>query len=192
MSDDQVTAHLKKLPLEQRKILSVLRDHIASKLPAAEQVIKYGIPTFLIEGVPVIGFDGYKNHNSIFPYSGSFNSRLKKDLEKYVQTKGSIHFEGGKSIPKPLVNKILAEKIQQINDSFPKKNGEYLEFYSNGVLKAKGKYRGNKLHGDWKWFRKTGVIMRAGTFKDGKQIGTWITYNVKGKVYKKTNFTKPR
>jgi uncharacterized protein YdhG (YjbR/CyaY superfamily) len=173
------------------KETSDLRDHIASKLPSAEQVIKYGIPTFLIEGVPVIGFDGFKNHNSIFPYSGSFNSRLKKDLEKYVQTKGSIHFEGGKSIPKPLVNKILAEKIQQINDSFPKKNGEYLEFYSNGVLKAKGKYRGNKLHGDWKWFRKTGVIMRAGTFKDGKQIGTWITYNVKGKVYKKTLIKGP-
>ena len=192
MSVAQVTAHLKKLPLEQRKILSDLRDHIASKLPAAEQVIKYGIPTFLIEEVPVIGFDGFKNHNSIFPYSGSFNSRLKKDLEKYVQTKGSIHFEGGKSIPKPLVNKILAEKIQQINGSYPKKNGEYLEFYSNGVLKAKGKYKGNKLHGDWEWFRKTGVIMRSGTFKDGEQIGTWITYDVKGKVYKKTNFTKPR
>ncbi len=192
MSVAQVTARLKKLPLEQRKILSDLRDHIASKLPSAEQVIKYGIPTFLIEGVPVIGFDGFKNHNSIFPYSGSFNSRLKKDLEKYVQTKGSIHFEGGKSIPKPLVNKILAEKIQQINGSYPKKNGEYLEFYSNGVLKAKGKYRGNKLHGDWKWFRKTGVIMRSGAFKDGEQTGTWITYDVKGKVYKKTNFTKPR
>jgi len=186
MSDAQVTAHLKKHPLEQRKILLELRDHIASKLPTAEQVIKYGIPTFLIEGVPVIGFDGYKNHNSIFPYSGSFNSRLKKDLEKYVQTKGSIHFGDGKIIPKPLVNKILAEKIQQINDSYPKKNGEYLEFYPNGVLKSKGKYKGEKLHGDWEWFRKTGVIMRSGTFKNGEQTGTWITYDAKGKVYKKT------
>ena len=186
MSDAQVTAHLKKFSPSQRKILSDLCDHIASKLPTAEQVIKYGIPTFLIEGVPVIGFDGYKNHNSIFPYSGSFNSRLKKDLEKYVQTKGSIHFEDGKSIPKPLINKILREKIQQISDSYPKKNGEYLEFYSNGVLKAKGKYKGEKLHGDWKWFRKTGVIMRSGTFKNGEQTGTWITYDAKGKVYKKT------
>ena len=186
MSDAQVTAHLKKLPLEQRKILLDLRDHIASKLPTAEQVIKYGIPTFLIEGVPVIGFDGYKNHNSIFPYSGSFNSRLRKDLEKYAQTKGSIHFEDGKSIPKPLINKILLKKIQQINDSYPKKTGEYLEFYPNGVLKAKGKYKGEKLHGDWKWFRKTGVIMRSGSFKNGEQIGTWITYDAKGKVYKKT------
>ena len=190
MTVAQVTAHLKKFGPEQKKILTDLRDFIASKLPTAEQVIKYGIPTFVIEGVPVIGFDGYKAHNSIFPYSGSFNSRLKKDLEKYVQTKGSIHFEGGKSIPKPLVNKILAEKIQQINDSYPKKNGEYLEFYPNGVLKAQGKYKGNSLHGDWKWFRKTGVIMRSGTFKNGEQTGTWVTYDAKGKVYKKTNFSK--
>jgi len=186
MTAAQINAHLKKFGPEQKKILVDLRDHIASKLPSAEQVIKYGIPTFLIEGVPVIGFDGYKAHNSIFPYSGSFNARLKKDLEQYVQTKGSIHFEGGKSIPKPLINKILAEKIQQINDSYPKKTGDYLEFYANGVLKAKGKYKAGNLHGDWKWFRKTGVIMRSGSFKNGEQIGTWITYDAKGKVYKKT------
>ena len=186
MSSAQVTAHLKKFGPEQKKVLTDLRDHIASKLPSADQVIKYGIPTFLIEGVPVIGFDGYKAHNSIFPYSGSFNARLKKDLEKYVQTKGSIHFDCGKSIPKPLINKILVERIQQINDSYPKKTGEHLEFYANGVLKAKGKYKAGKLHADWKWFRKTGVIMRSGTFKNGVQTGTWVTYDAKGKVYKKT------
>jgi hypothetical protein len=186
MSAAQVTAHLKKFSPEQKKILADLRNHIASRLPNAEQMIKYGIPTFLIEGVPVIGFDGYKAHNSIFPYSGSFNSRLKKELEMYEQTKGSIHFEGGKSIPKPLINKILAEKIQQINDSYPKKTGEYLEFYANGVLKAKGKYKAGKLHGGWKWFRKTGVVMRSGSFKNGEQTGTWVTYDAKGKVYKKT------
>ena len=61
-----------------------------------------------------------------------------------------------------------------------------MEFYSNGVLKAKGKYKGENLHGDWKWFRKTGVIMRSGSFKSGVQVGTWITYDAKGKVYKKT------
>jgi len=186
MSKARVTAHLKKFAPDQRKILFELRDHITSKLPTANQVIKYGIPTFLIEGVPVIGFDGYKNHNSIFPYSGSFNIRLKKELEKYQQTKGSIHFESGKSIPKPLINKILVEKIRQINDLYPKKTGEYLEFYADGALKAKGKYKGGKLHGDWKWFRKTGVIMRSGSFKNGEQVGTWITYDAKGKVYKKT------
>jgi uncharacterized protein YdhG (YjbR/CyaY superfamily) len=190
MSAAEVNTHFKEFAPEQRKILADLRDHIASKLPTAEQVIKYGIPTFLIEGVPVIGFDGFKSHNSIFPYSGSFNARLKKELDKYVQTKGSIHFDKEKSIPKLLINKILAERIKQINDSYPKKSGEYLEFYPNGVLKARGKYKAHKLYGYWKWFRKTGVIMRSGSFKNGEQVGTWITYDANGKVYKETVFTK--
>jgi len=186
MSKAQVTAHLQKFSPDQRKVLIDLRDHIASKLPKSEQVIKYGIPTFLIEGIPVLGFDGYKKHNSIFPYSGSFNIRLEKELEKYEQTKGSIHFDLKKSIPKPLINKILVEKINQINSSYPKKSGEFLEFYANGVLKARGKYKADKLHGDWKWFRKSGVIMRSGTFKDGVQVGIWTTYDAKGKSYKQT------
>jgi len=186
MSKAQVTAHLQKFTPNQRKVLIDLRDHIASKLPNSEQVIKYGIPTFLIEGISVLGFDGYKKHNSIFPYSGSFNIRLEKELEKYEQTKGSIHFDLEKSIPKPLINKILLEKINQINSSYPKKSGEFLEFYANGVLKARGKYKADKLHGDWKWFRKSGVIMRSGSFKDGVQVGIWTTYDAKGKSYKQT------
>lgn len=190
MSTSQVNAHLRKFSPDQRKILTDLREHVVSKLPNSQQVIKYGIPTFLIEGVPVIGFDGFKSHNSIFPYSGSFNSRLKKELEKYVLTKGSIHFDVEKSIPKPLINKILSERIKQLNSSYPKKSGEYLEFYPNGVLKAKGKYKTGHLHGDWKWFRKTGVIMRSGSFRNGEQVGIWITYDANGKVYKKTVFSK--
>ena len=190
MTTAQISTHLKKFGPAQKKILVTLRDQIAEALPSSVQVIKYGIPTFLVEGVPVIGFDGYKNHNSIFPYSGSFNSRLKSDLAKYEQTKGSIHFDLEKPFSKPLLKKILKARIEQINDSYPKKSGEYLEFYPNGALKAKGKYKAGKLHGDWKWFRKTGVIMRSGSFKSGEQIGTWITYDAKGKIYKKTSFSK--
>ena len=186
MSKAQVTAHLRKFSSDQRRIFNDLREYVDSRLPSSEQVIKYGIPTFLIEGVPVLGFDGYKNHNSIFPYSGSFNARLKEELKKYEQTKGSIHFEVDKNFPKPLIKKILDERIKQINSLYPKKTGEYLEFYPNGVLKASGKYKKDKLHGDWKWFRKTGVIMRSGSFKNGELVGTWITYDAQGKIYKKT------
>lgn len=186
MSKAHVAAHLREFSPVQRKILVDLREYIESRLPASTQVIKYGIPTFLIEGVPVIGFDGFKNHNSIFPYSGSFNARLREELKNYEQTKGSIHFEVEKSIPKVLVKKILDERIKQINAMYPKKSGEYLEFYSNGLLKARGKYKKNKLHGDWKWFRKTGAIMRSGSFIDGEQTGTWITYDAQGKIKKKT------
>ena len=169
MSKALVDKHLKRFEFGQRSILQNLREIISGELPTATEVIKYGIPTFLIHDVAIIGFDGFKNHNSIFPYSGSTKSLLKTELARYVQ-------------------KIIKARISQINSSYPKKNGEFLEFYGNGVLKSSGKMKNNDLHGDWQWFRKDGVIMRSGSFKSGKQVGVWITYDQKGKPYKKTNF----
>ena len=110
----QVTSHLKTFPSEQRKVLESLRAMISNEIPSAEQVIKYGIPTFVLDGVPIIGFNGYKKHNSIFPYSGSVGSRLEKELEKYEQTKGSIHFPRESNIPLPLLRKILKAKFQDL------------------------------------------------------------------------------
>lgn len=188
MSSKLVTAHLKKFDKEQRLCLQEIREVVTKALPTAEESIKYGIPTFTIEGVAVIGFDGFKGHNSIFPYSGSFNLRLTNDLKQYEQTKGSIHFSRTQSFPKSLLIKILKERIIQINESYPKRNGEFLEFYGNGVLKAKGRYKGEALHGDWQWFRKSGVIMRSGSFKNGLQVGSWTTYDQGGKIYKVTQF----
>lgn len=188
MSKAIVDKHLKKFDLDQRRILQNLREMISQELPTAQEIIKYGIPTFVIEGIPVLGFDGYKKHNSIFPYSGSTNLLLKNELANYEQTKGSIHFAVDKRFPKPLLKKIIKAKISQINSAYPNKKGEYLEFYSNGILKAIGKIKGEEMHGDWKWFRKNGVIMRSGTFKLGKQIGIWVTYDQQGKPFKKSNF----
>ena len=114
MSKAEVTAHLKKFDKPQRDAIQAVRLAIAELLPDAEEVIKYGIPTFAIEGKGVIGFDGYKNHNSIFPYSGSINQILKEDLSKYQQTKGSIHFNKEKPFPKALLKKIVKERLKQI------------------------------------------------------------------------------
>lgn len=114
MGKAEVTAHLKKFDKPQRDALQAVRLAIAELLPDAEEVIKYGIPTFAIEGKGVIGFDGYKNHNSIFPYSGSINEILKEDLSKYQQTKGSIHFDKEKPFPKALLKKIIKERLKQI------------------------------------------------------------------------------
>lgn len=114
MTKAQVTAHLKKFDKPQRDALQAVRNAIAEILPEADEVIKYGIPTFAIKGKGVIGFDGWKNHNSIFPYSGSMGVILKDELAKYTQTKGSIHFEKEKPFPKTLLKKIIKERLKQM------------------------------------------------------------------------------
>ena len=114
MTKAQVNAHLKKFDKPQRDALQAVRVAIAEILPEADEVIKYGIPTFTINGKGVIGFDGWKNHNSIFPYSGSMGLILKNELAKYEQTKGSIHFDKEKPFPKTLLKKIIKERLKQM------------------------------------------------------------------------------
>ena len=116
MTKALVTAHLRKYSGEQRASLELIREQISVELPGAKEVIKYGIPTFVIDGVPILGFSGYKNHNSLFPYSGSVTSRLEKELAKYEQTKGSIHFPIDKPIPKTLLKKIIKAKMEQLKE----------------------------------------------------------------------------
>jgi uncharacterized protein YdhG (YjbR/CyaY superfamily) len=117
MSKAEITAHLKKFDKPQRDALQAVRVAIAEVLPEADEVIKYGIPTFAIDGKGVIGFDGYKNHNSIFPYSGSINSLFKDELKGYEQTKGSIHFSLEKPFPKALLKKIIKARLRQIEEA---------------------------------------------------------------------------
>lgn len=116
MSKAEVTAHLKKFDKPQRAALEEVRRTISAALPGCKEVIKYGIPTFLVDGEAVIGFDGFSQHNSIFPYSGSFNARMKDDLLKYSKTKGSIHFDRDKAMPKMLLRKIVKERLRQMKE----------------------------------------------------------------------------
>ena len=114
MTKQEISSHLKKFDKPQRDALEAVRAIIAEALPEADQVIKYGIPTFAINGKGIIGFDGFKNHNSIFPYSGSIGARLKDELANYEQTKGSIHFDKEKPMPKTLLKKIIKERLKQL------------------------------------------------------------------------------
>ena len=180
--------HLARLPKEQAEILLNLRDLLLKLLPNATEAISYNLATIKIHSINFISFDGFKNHNSIFPNSGSATKALAKDLAKYEISKGAIKFPLGKEIPHALVKKLIKFRISEINASFPKKSGEYLEFYENGRLKAEGRYKSEKLHGKWQWYRKDGTKLRSGEFKLGEQVGNWITYDKFGKPYKTTKF----
>lgn len=114
MSRAEVTAHLKKFDKAQRDALQSVRETIAEALPDAEEVIKYGIPTFTVNGKGVFGFDGFKKHNSLFPYSGSFNQIFGDELKGYEQTKSSIHFPIDKPFPKALLKRLVKARLKMM------------------------------------------------------------------------------
>ncbi len=171
----EITRLIRRHPAKQAAVLAELRQEIQKLLPGANEKIFYQMPSFEAGGVVVLSYEGFKEHNSIFP-GPKVIAMLAKDLEKYKTSKGAIQFEKDKLPPKALLKKIVLTAIKLINQSYPKKSGEFLELYDNGFVKAKGKYIEGEMHGYWEFFRRDGSIMRSGKLSHGEPIGEWTTY----------------
>ena len=179
---------LKKFPKEQRAALLETIESAEKLFPNSERVIAWGMPTLRIGEDSLCHVMGFKSHNSLFPSSGSIALQLKNELRTFKVSKGTIQFEVDKPFPKPLLKKVLLARLDQINGSYPKKSGLFIEYYKNGGIKAKGKYKGAKMHSKWEFFRQDGSMMRSGEFNNGEQCGTWVTYDAKGRKVKETKF----
>ena len=162
-------------PPGQAKVLFALRELIKELAPGANERISYAMPTFEISGKILIHYQGFKSHNSLF-LGTEVPIRLAAELGDMVTSKGTIQFDKEKLPKKSLVKKLLTTRINIINESFPKKNGQYLSFYDNGFLKSKGKYKDGQMHGYWHFYRKDGSLMREGKLNMGEPQGEWITH----------------
>lgn len=172
---EEVFAILAKLPEQQGKVLHQLRLDILQLVPAAQDRISYQMPTLEISGQILLHYAGFKNHNSIFA-GAEMPRRFADDLGEMVTSKGTIQFGQEDLFPKSLLKKIVKERIAIINQQYPKKSGEYLEFYDNGHLKSKGKYKDGLMHGNWEFYRRDGSLMRSGKLDRGEPVGKWQTF----------------
>jgi uncharacterized protein YdhG (YjbR/CyaY superfamily) len=115
--DTAIEKHLNKFKGDQLKTLLTLRETIREVIPQAEECMSYGMPAFSINGKVVAGFDGFKNHCSYFPHSGSVLEEIESFPEWCVVSKGTLKFPIGKKLPKSLVRKMISIRRNQIRNS---------------------------------------------------------------------------
>src|SRR5579884_1725933 len=94
-----------------RQELERIRGIAKKLMPGCEEVISYNMPTLKYKGKSIIGFDAHKNHIGIYPYSGHVISAIK-DLDKYMQTKGSIQEKLDDLLPEELIKKIISVRLE--------------------------------------------------------------------------------
>src|SRR5499426_3594226 len=64
-----VNEYIASKPNDVRITLNRVRSTIRKAVPAADEVISYQIPTYKLNGVPVLYFAGWKQHYSLYPAS---------------------------------------------------------------------------------------------------------------------------
>jgi len=90
-----------------------MRKRILEILPAADEVVSYGMPAFEVDGVVVAGLMPHKNHVGFYPFSGSILHLFPSDLAKFKTTKSAIHVPLDKPLPKGLLKKLIRARINQ-------------------------------------------------------------------------------
>jgi len=115
-----IDAYIAGFPNNIQKMLEQIRATIKQAAPEAEETIKYGIPTFTLNG-NLVHFAAFKNHIGFYPTPTGIDS-FKKELSVYKGAKGSVQFPLDKPLPLELIAQIVKFRVQKNSErAKPKK-----------------------------------------------------------------------
>ena len=120
-----VNEYIASRPKAVQGILRRVRSTIRKAVPAAEEVISYQIPAYVLNGRPVVYFAGWKQHYSLYPASEHLVKELKDDLSPYEISKGTIRFPLSESVPVNLIDRIARVRAKEVAErDKPKKRSD--------------------------------------------------------------------
>ena len=109
---NNIDEYIEQFPTKTQKILQQVRSTIKKAAPNAEETIKYGIPTFTLNG-NLVHFGGYKNHIGFYPAPTGMQA-FEKELAPYMAGKGTAQFPLDKPIPYGLITKIVKFRVGEM------------------------------------------------------------------------------
>ena len=116
MSSQEVDEYLAAVPEPKRSTLEQLRRDILEIQPDAEQCISYSMPAFRLNGKVIAGFAAFKNHLAYLPHSGKVFPEVE-ELAGFEFTNGSLHFEVDVPLPRQIIERLIAVRMQQLGFS---------------------------------------------------------------------------
>lgn len=112
---ENIDEYIAGFPKNVREILEQVRATIKKAAPTAEETIKYGMPTFTLNG-NLVFFAAFKNHLGFYALPTG-NEAFKAELTAYKQGKGSIQFPLDRPVPFDLITKIVKFRVKENSEA---------------------------------------------------------------------------
>ncbi len=109
-----IDAYIAAFPDDIQAKLAKIRGVIAKAAPDAVESISYRIPTFKLDGRPLLYFAAFKAHIGLYPMTDDVKAAFEKELAGFAQSKGTVRFSHDRPIPYGLIGKIAKFKVKQI------------------------------------------------------------------------------
>ena len=105
-----IDEYIAGFPHDVQERLEKIRRTITKAAPAAEEAIKYRMPTFTLNG-NLVHFAAYKNHIGFYPAPIGIE-KFKKELSVYAGAKGSVRFPLDQPVPFGLIGRIVKFRVK--------------------------------------------------------------------------------
>lgn len=103
--------HIRGFPRSTQKLLQQVRRTIRKAAPEAQETIKYGIPTYVLNG-NLVHFAGYEHHIGFYPTPSAVKA-FQRELTPYELSKGTVRFPLDKPLPLDLIRKIVEFRVAE-------------------------------------------------------------------------------
>lgn len=107
-----IDEYISTFPEDVQKVLEKIRQTIRQVAPEATETISYQMPTFKLNGSPLVYFAAWEKHIGFYALP-SGTAAFKKEAAKYKTSKGTIQFPINEPIPYDLVKKIVAFRVEE-------------------------------------------------------------------------------
>ena len=109
---EDIDAYIATKSPEIQAILQKVRLTIKKAAPNAKEAIRYGMPTFRLQG-NLVHFAAFKKHIGFFPPVRSADANLKGELENYAGPKGNLRFPLDEPMPYGLITKVVKCRVKE-------------------------------------------------------------------------------
>ncbi len=111
MPPKDIDEYIGGFPTDVREILEQIRTTIKRAAPDAAETIKYGMPTFTLEG-NLVHFAAFKKHIGFFPPTKG-DAEFNKEASVYAGEKGNLRFPLDAPMPYGLIAKVVKLRVKE-------------------------------------------------------------------------------
>lgn len=106
--DDYISSQ----PVSVQPLLEQIRNEIRIAAPKAEETIKYGLPTFTLNG-NLVHFGAFKKHIGFYPITSGIHQALEKALASRDCEKGTLRIPLDEKLPLTLIARIVKLRMRE-------------------------------------------------------------------------------